>query len=43
MLGKQGLEKIVELELTDEEKQAFENSTEEVKNMIKILKEEGKI
>ncbi len=43
VLGKQGLEKIVELELTDEERQAFENSTEEVKNMIKILKEEDKI
>ena len=43
ILGKQGLEKIIELELTDEEKQAFANSTEEVSNMIKILKEEGKI
>ncbi|HHW20179.1 malate dehydrogenase [Thermodesulfovibrio thiophilus] len=43
VLGKQGLEKIVELELTEEEMQAFKNSTEEVKEMIKILKEEGKI
>lgn len=43
ILGKQGLEKIVELELTEEEKSAFANSTEEVKSMIKILKEEGKI
>jgi len=43
VLGKQGVEKIIELELTEEEKQAFENSTEEVSNMIKILKEEGKI
>lgn len=43
VLGKQGVEKIIELELTEEERKAFENSTEEVKNMIKILKEEGKI
>ncbi|MCX7988534.1 MAG: malate dehydrogenase [Thermodesulfovibrio sp.] len=43
ILGKQGLEKIVELELTEEEKSAFANSTEEVKSMIKILKEESKI
>ncbi len=43
VLGKQGVEKIIELELTEEEKVAFVNSTEEVKGMIKILKEEGKI
>lgn len=43
IIGKQGLEKIVELELTEEEKKAFENSTEEVRGMIKILGEEGKI
>ncbi|MCS7215082.1 MAG: malate dehydrogenase [Thermodesulfovibrio sp.] len=43
ILGKQGLEKIIELELTEEEKSAFANSTEEVKSMIKILKEEVKI
>jgi len=43
ILGNQGFEKIIELELTDKEKKAFENSTEEVKSMIKILKEEGKI
>lgn len=43
ILGKQGVEKIIELELTDEEKQAFTNSTEEVKAMIEILKQEGKI
>jgi len=43
ILGNQGFEKIIELELTEKEKKAFENSTEEVKSMIKILKEEGKI
>lgn len=43
VVGKNGFEKIIELELTDEEKAAFENSTEEVRNMIIILKEEGKI
>ncbi|WP_353683377.1 malate dehydrogenase [Thermodesulfovibrio sp. 3907-1M] len=43
VLGKQGLEKIVELELTEEERTAFANSTEEVRSMIRILKEEGKI
>jgi len=29
--------------MTEKEKKSFENSTEEVKSMIKILKEEGKI
>jgi malate dehydrogenase len=43
ILGNQGFEKIIELELTEKEKKSFENSTEEVKSMIKILKEEGKI
>lgn len=43
VLGKQGVEKIVEVELTDEERAAFANSTEEVKSMIQILREEGKI
>ncbi len=43
ILGKQGLEKIIEIELTDDERKAFENSTNEVKDMIKILREEGKI
>jgi len=43
IIGNQGFEKIIELELTEKEKKAFENSTEEVKSMIKILKEEGKI
>ncbi len=43
VLGKQGLERIIEVELSEEERKAFENSTEEVKGMIKILKEEGKV
>ncbi len=43
VLGKQGLERIIEVELTEDERKAFNNSTEEVKGMIKILKEEGKI
>ncbi|GAB6184293.1 malate dehydrogenase [Thermodesulfovibrio hydrogeniphilus] len=43
VLGSQGVEKIIEVELTEEEFQAFINSTEEVKGMINILKEEGKI
>ncbi len=43
VLGKQGIEKIIELELTEEERLAFENSTEEVRGMIQILKEDGKI
>lgn len=43
VLGSKGVEKIVEVELTDEEKAAFENSTKEVKEMIEILKQEGKI
>lgn len=43
VLGKQGLERIIEVELTEDERKAFENSTEEVKGMIKILKEEGKV
>ncbi|MDW7972102.1 MAG: malate dehydrogenase [Thermodesulfovibrio sp.] len=43
ILGKQGVEKIIEIELTDEEKAAFENSTQEVKAMIQTLREEGKI
>lgn len=41
ILGKDGWEKIVEMDLTDEEKKAFENSTEEVRQMIKTLKEQG--
>lgn len=43
VLGKQGLERIIEIELTEDERKAFDNSTEEVKGMIKILKEEGKV
>ncbi len=43
VLGSQGVEKIVEVELTEEEFKAFINSTEEVRGMINILKEEGKI
>lgn len=43
VLGKDGLERIIEIELTEDERKAFHNSTEEVKGMIKILKEEGKI
>lgn len=43
VLGSKGVEKIIEVELTDEEKAAFENSTKEVKEMIEILKQEGKI
>jgi malate dehydrogenase len=43
VLGKEGVEKIIELELTEKERKAFRDSTEEVKGMIKILKEEGKI
>lgn len=43
VVGAQGVEKIVELELTEEERQAFAHSTEEVRNMIEILKKEGKI
>ena len=43
VLGRQGLEKIIEIELTEEERRAFESSTEEVKNMIKILKMEERI
>lgn len=43
VLGKQGLERIIEVELTEDERKAFENSNEEVKGMMKILKEEGKV
>lgn len=43
IIGKEGIEKIIELELTEKEKKAFENSTEEVRTMIKILREENKI
>ncbi len=42
-LANRELKKIVEVELTDEERAAFANSTEEVKSMIQILREEGKI
>lgn len=43
VVGSKGVEKIVELELTEEERRAFEISTEEVFKMIKILKEAGKV
>jgi len=38
MLGPQGLEKIVELELDSSEKAAFERSAESVRGMIQVLK-----
>lgn len=43
VVGSKGVEKIIELELTEEERRAFEISTEEVFKMIKILKEAGKV
>lgn len=42
-MGSKGVEKIIELELTEEERRAFEISTEEVFKMIKILKEASKV
>jgi len=38
ILGANGIEKIIELELTKEEKEALERSAESVKNVMKILK-----
>ncbi|MCS7203471.1 MAG: malate dehydrogenase [Thermodesulfovibrio sp.] len=43
ILGKSGVEKIIEVDLTEEEKAAFENSTQEVRAMIDILRQEGRI
>lgn len=43
VVGSKGVEKIIELELTEEERRAFEISTEEVFKMIKILKEASKV
>lgn len=43
IVGSKGIEKIVELELNDEERRAFYISSEEVNKMIKILKEAGKV
>ncbi|WP_164462229.1 malate dehydrogenase [Bacillus sp. FJAT-42376] len=37
VLGKNGLEKIIELELTEEEKAALNKSAESVKNVMKVL------
>ncbi|MDH5696701.1 MAG: malate dehydrogenase, partial [Dehalococcoidia bacterium] len=37
-LGKRGIEQIIELELTAEEKQALANSAEAVKQLIKTMK-----
>ena len=34
VLGSQGVEKVVELKLTDEEKQAFEKSVEHVRELV---------
>ena len=36
-LGKRGIEKIIELELTAEEKQALAKSAEAVKELIKVM------
>ncbi len=37
VLGGSGIEKIIELELTDEEKQALDQSVQSVKNVLKLL------
>ncbi|ANB56413.1 malate dehydrogenase, NAD-dependent [Anoxybacillus sp. B7M1] len=37
ILGGNGIEKVIELELTDEEKQALAKSVESVKNVMKVL------
>lgn len=37
ILGGNGLEQIIELELTDEEKSALEKSAESVRNVMKAL------
>jgi malate dehydrogenase len=37
-LGKKGIEQIIELELTAEEKQALDKSAEGVKELIKTMK-----
>ncbi|HOP76362.1 MAG TPA: malate dehydrogenase, partial [Thermogutta sp.] len=37
ILGKDGVEKIIELELTPEERAAFEKSVEAVKNLVQTM------
>lgn len=41
ILGKNGVEKIIEIQLTQEEKQALEKSAESVRKLIKIVDESG--
>ena len=37
ILGANGIEKVIELELTDEEKAALDRSAESVKNVMAVL------
>ncbi|MCS7204079.1 MAG: malate dehydrogenase [Leptospiraceae bacterium] len=41
VLGKNGVEKIIEIQLTEEEKNALNKSAQSVKNLIKIVEESG--
>lgn len=41
ILGKNGVEKIIEIQLTQEEKQALEKSAESVRKLIKIVEDSG--
>lgn len=41
ILGKDGVEKIIEVQLTEEEKKALEKSAQSVKNLIKIVEDSG--
>ncbi|MFN3604088.1 MAG: malate dehydrogenase [Leptonema sp. (in: bacteria)] len=43
ILGKNGVEKIIEIQLTEEEKQALEKSADSVRKLIKIVDESGLI
>jgi malate dehydrogenase len=41
ILGEKGVEKIIEIQLTPEEKQALEKSADSVKKLMKIVDESG--